>query len=228
MYKIFYVEDDEALKDHVKDYLETYNFKVSCVENFKHVTQECIASSSDLVLLDINLPYFDGYYICREIRKVSNIPIIFVSARTEDFEQIMALELGGDDYVTKPFNMQMLCTKINALIRRTYGDYIKVDPITTFNGIIIDEKHYKLKYKTFETDLSKNELKLLKAMLSKPNEILTREYLLNELWDDQVFVDYNTLTVNVTRVKAKLKEIGLTDRIKNKRGVGYVYSDSMD
>lgn len=223
MYKIYYVEDDQALQNQIKSYLESFNFHVDVVNDFKNIKSEFENLQADLVIMDINLPYFDGYYFCKSIRKISKVPIIFASARREDFEQIMAMELGADDYITKPFNLQLMISRINALLRRTYGDYAGLSDDLSVKGLVLDDKTYKLSYAGSSIELSKNEYKLMRAFLQAPNEIISRDQMLTILWDDDSFVDYNTLTVNVTRVKNKLKVLGLTDLIQNKRGVGYVF-----
>lgn len=224
MYKIFIVEDDEKLKNHIKEYLEKYDFEVYCVNNFKEIDNEFIEINPDLVLLDINLPYYDGFYFCRTFRKNSNVPIIITSARNTDTEQIMGIELGADDYIVKPFNLQILLVKIKACLRRTYGEYIDKKCISiNVNGLTLDENKFIMFLDDKEIELSKNEFKLIKKLLENKNKVVKREELLEVLWDDSSFVDDNTLTVNVTRVKNKLKEIGIIDAVKTKRGVGYVF-----
>lgn len=227
MYKIYLVEDDIRLRDHIKEYIEKFDYEVFVVSDFKEIEKEFDKINPDLVLLDINLPYYDGFYFCRAIRKKSNVPIMFISARTEDAEQIMAIELGGDDYITKPFSLQLLLTKINAFLRRVYGEYGKNDANNlSVNGLSIDEGNFKIYYESKQIELSKNEFKLLKELLMNKDHIVTREELLSVLWDDEAFVDYNTLTVNVTRVRNKLKELGINNAIKTKRGVGYVFESN--
>lgn len=224
MYKIFVIEDDEKLKNHIKEYLEKYDFEVYCVNNFKDIDKEFLEINPDLVLLDINLPYYDGFYFCRNFRKTSNVPIIITSARNTDTEQIMGIELGADDYIVKPFSLQILLVKIKACLRRTYGEYIDKKYISiNVNGLTLDENKFMMLLDNKEIELSKNEFKLIKKLLENKNEVVKREVLLEVLWDDCAFVDDNTLTVNVTRVKNKLKEIGIKDAVKTKRGVGYVF-----
>lgn len=229
MYKIYLVEDDISLRDHIKEYLEKYDYEVFIVKDYKAIEDEFDEINPDLVLLDINLPYYDGFYFCRAIRKKSKAPIIFISARTEDIEQIMAMELGGDDYIAKPFNLQLLLTKINAFLRRVYGEYGKTEEHQiAVNGLSLDERNFKIYYKNELLELSKNEFKLLKELMKNKDQIVTREDLLSILWDEEAFVDYNTLTVNVTRVRNKLKELGIQDAIKTKRGVGYVFESHFE
>lgn len=228
LYKIYLVEDDMSLRDHIKEYLEKFDYQVYIVKDYKRIDEEFDAINPDLVLLDINLPYYDGFYYCRAIRRKSKVPIMFVSATTEDIQQIMAIELGGDDYITKPFSLQLLLSKINAFLRRVYGEYggVQSDEITV-KGLTLDERSFKMVYDGQDYELSKNEFKLLKKLMEHVDQVVSREDLLTILWDEDAFVDDNTLTVNVTRVKNRLKEAGIMDVIKTKRGVGYVLESSV-
>lgn len=223
MYKIFLVEDDEKLNEHIKEYLEMYNYEVHTVKDFKNTEKEFESINPDLVLLDINLPYADGFYLCRVFRKKSNVPIIITSARIEEVEQIMGIELGADDYITKPFSLKMLLTKISAALRRI-NELSNDKRDLKINGLELNESNFRMKYNDREVELSKNEFALLKKFVENKDVILKRETLLELIWDDSEFVNDNTLTVNITRVKNKLKELGIEDVIKTKRGVGYVFA----
>lgn len=223
MYKIFLVEDDEKLNEHIKEYLEMYNYEVYTVKDFKNTEKEFESINPDLVLLDINLPYADGFYLCRVFRKKSNVPIIITSARIEEVEQIMGIELGADDYITKPFSLKMLLTKISAALRRI-NELSNDKRDLKINGLELKESNFRINYKDREIELSKNEFALLKKFVENKDVILKRETLLELIWDDSEFVNDNTLTVNITRVKNKLKELGIEDVIKTKRGVGYVFA----
>jgi len=228
LYKIYLVENDMSLRDHIKEYLEKFDYQVYIVKDYKRIDEEFDVINPDLVLLDIHLPYYDGFYYCRAIRRKSKVPIMFVSATTEDIQQIMAIELGGDDYITKPFSLQLLLSKINAFLRRVYGEYGdggQSDEVTV-KGLTLDERSFKMVYGGQVFELSKNEFKLLKMLMEHVDQVVSREDLLTILWDEDAFVDDNTLTVNVTRVKNRLKEAGLLKVIKNKRGVGYVFESS--
>ncbi|HEX3028725.1 MAG TPA: response regulator transcription factor [Clostridia bacterium] len=228
MYKILIIEDDQSLQALLKEYLEKYEYKVSTISDFKNIESQLEEINPDLILLDINLPYFDGFYLCRAMRRKSSVPIIIMSARTGEMEQIMGIELGADDYVIKPFNTDILHSKIKAALRRTYGEYSKSD-ISGFqlNKFSLDDSCFKISYNSVSSELSKNEYKLLKKLLDKKDKIVSREELLEELWDDSSFVDDNTLTVNVTRIKNKLADIGLNDVIKTKRGTGYYFDSAL-
>lgn len=215
--KIFLIEDNSQLIKYIKDYLEVYGYKVYLVNDYQNLISEIEEVSPDLILLDINLPEFDGFYFLKLIRKTHMIPVIIISARSEESEQIRGIESGADDYLTKPFSTGLLLAKISAIFRReTYsvesGAY----------GLILDEAKMKILYKELSLDLSKNEFKILNILIKNHGQIVSRENILEELWDDASFVDDNTLTVNITRVKKKLNELGLTEVIKTKRGVGYV------
>lgn len=225
MRKILIIEDDTRLCTFIKQYFEENGFAVIVTEDFININEQVEKVNPDIILLDINLPYVDGYYICREIRNNSNIPIIIISARSGDKDQMLAIDLGADDYVTKPFKMEMLSSKIKAVLRRAYGEYaIKIN--TEIEGICVDEKNFKVVFKEKEVSLSKNELKLVKKLIDNPNMVVKRSEFFEELWDESKFVDDNTLTVNITRIKNIFKELGIQDIIKTKRGVGYIFDTS--
>lgn len=220
MKKILIIEDDEKLRKYMEEYLIGYDYEVQIVENFNNVKEETLNSHADLILLDINLPKFDGFYFLKFIRNNLTIPVIIVSARSSEGEQIRGMDMGADDYVTKPFNMGILLAKINAVLRRanaSKNNIIKINDIT----LVCESMQLKVNDKVME--LSKNEYKLLKIFMSNYNKVVSREDLLEELWDDTVFVDDNTLTVNITRLKKRLEESHVKESIVTKRGVGYVF-----
>ncbi len=223
MYKVFVVEDDIKLQLAIKETLEKYDYITYLVEDFRNIEEQFDKLKPHLVLMDINLPYFDGFYFCRIFRRKSKVPIIILSARSEDASQIMGIEMGADDYITKPFNTNVFITKINAIIRGCYGEYVAANDSFSIGDLLLDENSFKALWKGSAIELSKNEFKLLKKLMENCDKVLSREQLLEELWDDSAFVDDNTLTVNVTRVKNKLCEAGIADAIKTKRGVGYLF-----
>jgi DNA-binding response OmpR family regulator len=227
MPKIMIIEDDTQLRNQMKEVFLGYGYDVYAVESFRNVEEQFVDTQPQLVLLDINLPYYDGNYYCRMFRRHTNIPIVITSARNSDMDQILSMELGADEYIVKPFNLQVLIAKVNALIRRLYGDYSEnLNPKQndiTLNGITLDNAGFKISYGKLTEDLSKNEYKLLKKFLLNANQVISREELLDEIWDESSFVDDNTLTVNVTRVKTKLSRLGIEEVIKTKRGVGYLF-----
>ncbi|WP_314588404.1 response regulator transcription factor [Paenibacillus terrigena] len=231
MYRILIVEDDDKIAAILKRNLEKYNYEVIRGLNFDQVKQEVIEHEPHLVLLDINLPHFDGYYWCRQIRTVSNVPIIFVSARTSNMDQVMAIENGGDDFITKPFDLDVVQAKIKGTLRRIYGEYAPLQAadqeseedklLLQYEGLQLDRGRNILSWQDQRTELTKNESLLLQRLLSTPGIIVSREELLELLWDDVQFVDDNTLSVNVGRVRKKLEELGITDAVDTIRGQGY-------
>jgi DNA-binding response OmpR family regulator len=223
MTRILIIEDDSKLNLLMKEFLQRYHYEVLQIRNFKEAEKEIAQAKPDLILLDINLPYLDGFYLCRMIRKKSSVPIIIVSARNSDMEQIMGLELGADDYLVKPFHMELLMTKIKAALRRAYGEYANPNPnLAGADGLVLNPNNFRMSYGGRELELSKNEFKLMKKLLENNHKIVTREDLLMELWDDQTFVEDNTLTVNITRLKDKLEELGIVRAVKTIRGTGYL------
>lgn len=229
MPKIMIIEDDTQLRNQIKDVLLGYGYEVDAIETFHNVEEQFVNIKPHLVLLDINLPHYDGNYYCRIFRKHSKIPIIITSARNSDIDQILSMELGADEYIVKPFNIQVLMAKINALIRRLYGDYSVSNNSDELeiHGITLNSQSFKVTYKDSTIELSKNEYKLLKKFLQNINRVLAREELLEEIWDESSFVDDNTLTVNVTRLKVKLANLQIQDVIKTKRGAGYLFDSSV-
>ena len=227
MYKIFIVEDDQKLQQLICEVLNKYNYEVVAAKDFKNIEEQFDSLNPDVVLLDINLPYYDGYYFCRIFRRKSKIPIIIVSAQSDESNQIMGMEMGADDYITKPFSTQVLISKINSVVRRCYGEYSARQSVVSISGLELDENCFKATYKQNSVELSKTEFRLLKKFVENTDKIISREELLEELWDDSSFVDDNTLTVNITRVKNKLSEIGINNIIKTKRGVGYLFDSTI-
>lgn len=227
MYKILVIEDDLKLNALITEHLQKYRYKVMDIQNFRNIEEELEKLKADLVLLDINLPYFDGFQLCKSFRRISKTPVIIISSRDSELEQIRGLELGADDYITKPFNFDFLIAKIQSTIRRVYGEYAnESNIIESTKGIKLDKNTFKMFYNQAEFELSKNEFKLLNILIRNENRIVTREELLEELWDDTTFVDDNTLTVNITRIRNKLKEVGVNEIISTKRGIGYVFHNS--
>jgi len=241
MYRIAIVEDDSKIAGLLKGKLEQYSYEVVVVQNFKDISGEIESIQPQLMLLDINLPYFDGYYWCRQIRKSSNMPILFISAREGEMDQVMALENGGDDYITKPVQLDLLVAKVRGHLRRAYGEYAlptgeqggRQDTVPTSsgsqqdgaslaqNGLILWLNRNELHYQALQIDLTRNELLLMEQLLRHHGEVVTRDMLLEALWDDVQFVDDNTLTVNMTRLRKKMAELGLPSSIDTIRGQGY-------
>ena len=223
MYKIFVVEDDEKIINLIKDKLERYDYTVVTVKDYTNIKGEFIDENPHLVLLDINLPNYDGFFWCREIRSISKVPIIFISARFSDMDQVMAIENGGDDYIIKPFSFDLLLAKIKGAIRRTYGEYAEniSKDILEVDGVFLYKSQSMIEWQGNKIELSKKEFGLIYILISNIDEIVSREILLEELWDDVDFVDDNTLSVNITRLRKRLEDIGIKNSIQTKRGQGY-------
>ncbi len=223
MYKIFVVEDDDKIVSLIKDRLERYDYIVISVKDYSNIKSEFIDANPHLVLLDINLPNYDGFFWCREIRSISKVPIIFISARFSDMDQVMGIENGGDDYIIKPFSFDLLLAKVKGAIRRTYGEYAEnnAKDIYEIDGVYLYKNQSIVEWKDKRMELSKKEFALLYILISNLNDIVSRETLLEELWDDMNFVDDNTLSVNIARLRKRLEDIGICHAIQTKRGQGY-------
>ncbi len=217
------VEDDPKIAEHLKTHIEKYSYDVTCVIDFEHVTNTFNDIKPDLVLLDINLPSFDGYYWCRQIRKESVCPVIFISARIGEMDQVMALENGGDDYITKPFSSEIVMAKIRSQLRRAYGEYATrhEDRVLENAGLTFFPERMELIFGKKTISLSKKEADIIESLMERYPRVAGREDLLEKLWDDQSYVDENTLNVNITRVRKKFQEIGLQDAVETVRGAGY-------
>ncbi|HOB91137.1 MAG TPA: response regulator transcription factor [Bacillota bacterium] len=222
-YRIMIVEDDQKIAKILAQELERYGMVALIVEDFTRVKEAFCSSQPDLVLLDINLPKFDGYYWCRQIRTLSKVPIIFVSARDQDVDQVRALESGGDDYISKPFNLELAIAKINSLLRRTYGKHAVSKPldVLAIGDVVINRADSSASRGDVRVELTAKELELLWILAQRNGTIVSREELLDVLWDDEEFVDDNTLTVNVSRLRRRLDELGLGQAIETRRGQGY-------
>lgn len=225
MYKILLIEDDVKIAGILVNYIKRYGYEVFEVKQLDKVFAEFQEIRPDLVLLDINLPYYDGFHWCRLIRTVSKVPIIFISARTDEMNQVMAIEYGGDDYLTKPFHLEVVLAKIKSVLRRVYGEYAEISSfqqqVKEMDGLTLYTEKAMIEYQHNQVTLTQNELKLLSCLLRQYDTIVSREDLLEALWNDDSFVDDNTLTVNVTRVRRKLEDIGVTHAITTSRGKGY-------
>ncbi|MGD6781444.1 response regulator transcription factor [Sutcliffiella horikoshii] len=225
MHKIMLIEDDRQLSELVGNHLERYGYKIHFPKDFQYIIESFTEVQPDLILLDINLPYYDGYFLCRSIRQQSTVPIIIISARSTEMDQIMAMELGADDYITKPFTFELLHTKVKATIRRVYGEYAsRVTGEISTEGLKLDSQTLVVQFEGNREELSKNEYILLKKLIEQHNTYIPRETLIEAVWDSLNFVDDNTLTVNMTRIKQKLSSLGLRNVITSKRGVGYMLS----
>ncbi|WP_314049773.1 response regulator transcription factor [Peptostreptococcus stomatis] len=220
-FKICIIEDDSDLAGLVKEYLERYDFEVSICEDFKNIDKFVDGHVPDLILLDINIPYFDGFYWCNEIRKITRVPIIFTSARTEDYDQVRAIMSGGDDYITKPFSYDLLLAKVNSQLRRAYGEYANKETGSTCGDCSFNKLRFTLKCKNKQIDLPKNEAILIGILFDSYPNVVSREKILSEIWDSEMFVEENTLNVTISRVRKKLKELESDLKVITVRGMGY-------
>jgi len=222
-YRVMIVEDDDKLASILAAELERFGYDVVQAADFGKVREEFAAHRPDLVLLDINLPRYDGFYWCRQIRQMSRVPIIFISARDSAFDQVRALENGGDDFITKPFDLELCMAKIQSVIRRAYGEYalgLETDVIWA-GGLWLRKSDNRASFQGKEVELSPKEARLLEHLMRRHGHVVSREELLEALWDDVDFVDDNTLNVNVARLRRRLGELGLEDAVETKRGQGY-------
>lgn len=220
MHKILLVEDDEVIRQQVKKMLEQWGYEVVLVEDFMEVLSFFVKVEPHLVLMDIGLPLFNGYHWCQEIRKVSKVPIMFLSSRDQAMDIVMAINMGGDDFVTKPFDQNVLLAKIQGLLRRSY-EFGKDQSLLEYMGVILNLKAMDLVYQGEVVSLTKNEFQILQVLFERSGNIVSREDLMKELWNSDFFIDDNTLSVNVARLRKKLEAVGLKDFIETKKGVGY-------
>lgn len=216
------VEDDHTIRDLLGDMLEKWNFEVIKLEEFDHVLEAFLNEKPHLLLLDINLPFFNGFHWCNKIREVSQVPIIFISSRNTAMDMVMAMNMGGDDFIQKPFDTDVLLAKINALLRRSYS-YTDTEPnVLEHEGIILNLKDWKLLYGDKNVELTKTEFLILKLLLQNKGSVVNRKKIMRSLWKDENFVDDNTLTVNIARLRKKIDELGKKNFITTKKGEGYI------
>ena len=221
MYKVMIVEDDEIISNSIAGYLNKWQYTTHEVSNFQNVITEFVEEKPDIVLMDINLPYFDGYYFCEEIRKISKVPIIFISSASDDMNIVMAMNIGADDFIEKPFKLVVLKAKIEALLRRVYN-FNSSNSLIVYKEVIFDINKDEIKYKDNVATLTKNESKILTILLENREKIVSREDIIAALWQSDNFIDENTLSVNVNRLRSKLKDIGIADFIITKKGKVYM------
>ena len=221
MYKIFIAEDDAVISEKIAAHLRTWNYEAVCVQDFSSVLTEFASFSPHLVLLDISLPFFDGYHWCSEIRKISKAPIIFISSASDNMNIIMAMNMGGDDFIAKPFDLNVLTSKVQALLRRTH-EFGAQTELTEHRGAILNMSSLTLTYNGTSADLTKNENKILLTLLENKGKAVSRDTLMIALWQTDNYVDENTLSVNIARLRQKLDKLGLDGFIETKKGLGYI------
>ena len=221
MSKILIVEDDKKLRQELVTFLNKNGFEARGLENFENTIQDILEENADLILLDINLPYTDGEFVCKEVRKVSNVPIIMVTSRDNEIDELMSLNYGADQYVTKPYNIQILLAKINGLLKRNQNAGRNPEKIDC-NGFVLNIAERVIEKDNQKMDLTKNEYTILYYLSIHKNEVVSRDEIMDYLWESEEFIDDNTLNVNIKRLRTKLEELGLHDRIETKRGQGYI------
>lgn len=220
MFKIFVVDDSKIISEKLKQWLEKWGFEAILVDDFEKVIDIFKCENPDLVVMDIALPYYDGYFWTRKIRDLSNVPIIFLSSKEDTMNKIMAMEMGADDFVSKPFEMDLLLAKIKALLRRTYDYKDNLDRLE-HRGLVLDLKSMTVAFSNKSIDLSKNEFKILETLMVNKGKVVSRERLMTSLWSTDIYIDDNTLTVNISRLRKSLAGLGVDDFIKTKQGLGY-------
>ncbi len=221
MYKVFIIEDDLTIAKTLKNHIESWGYQADYARDFTNILSEFISYDPQLILLDISLPFFNGFHWCGEIRKLSKVPIIFISSASDNMNIVMAITQGGDDFIAKPFDLNVLTVKIQALLRRTYEFSSQVN-LLEHKGAILNISYGTLTYMDKKIELTKNELRILHILFENKGRAISRDKIMTKLWETDNYVDDNTLTVNVTRLRKKLQDIGLTDFISTKKGIGYM------
>ncbi len=221
MSKILIVEDDQKLRNELEIFLRNNGYQVQSLKKFDDTIQDILEQNPDLILLDINLPNADGQYICKEIRKQSNMPIIIITSRDNEIDELLSINYGADHYITKPFNLQILLAKITSLLRRS-NKMINQQEKIDCKEFVLDTSKYTIEKDKKEIELTKNEFKILKYLVQNREKIVAREEIMESLWDNESFIDDNTLTVNITRLRNKLEELNLKELLETKRGQGYI------
>lgn len=221
MYKILIVEDDETIARLLAEHLEKWGYQVCCADDFKQVTKCFETYAPHLVIMDIGLPFYNGFYWCTEIRKTSSVPILFLSSMSDNMNIVMAIQMGGDDFVEKPFDLNVITAKIQALLRRAYAFQGSVN-IMEYKGVLLNLGDASVTFQDRRMELTKNDYKILQILMERAGTIVEREAIMKRLWESDEFIDDNTLTVNMTRLRKKLEDLGVRDFIRTKKGIGYM------
>lgn len=221
MYRLLIIEDDQGIAEAIKKQAETWQLQVCIISNFRNIMSEFAEFDPHIILLDITLPFFNGYHWCNEIRKVSKVPIIFISSSTDNMNIVMAMNMGADDFIAKPFDQNVLMAKIQAMLRRTY-EFSNIVPILEHRGALLNTADNTLIYQNEKISLSKNEFRILTILMENKGKVVSREKLIEYLWESESFIDENTLSVNVNRLRKRLDSAGLDNFITTKFGVGYI------
>ena len=221
MYKILIIEDDEIIVQIVKRHLESWGYEDFQIEDFTHVIQEFVQKDPQLVLLDLKLPFFNGFHWCEEIRKISQVPVMFLSSAADNMNMVMAMSRGADDFIAKPFDLDVLTAKVQAVLRRTYA-FGQNNSLLERSGVVLNPGNGTISVDGKLADLTKNELKILQILFEHQGHVVSRESIMTKLWESDSFVDDNTLTVNITRIRRKLEGLGVENFIITKKGLGYM------
>ncbi len=221
MYRIYIIEDDNIIAGKIKEHMTNWGFEARCASDFRNIMGEFAEYDPHMVLLDISLPFFNGYHWCEEIRRVSKVPVIFLSSAADNMNIIMAMSMGGDDFIAKPFDMNVLVAKVQAVLRRTY-DFGGQTQVIEHRGALLNMSDASLVYNGEPVELTRNDYKILLTLMENRGSIVSRETLMEKLWETDCFVDENTLTVNIARLRKKLDSAGLTGFITTKKGIGYI------
>ena len=221
MHKILIIEDDEIIAKSIEKEISNWGFTAKRITDFQDIIPQFVEFDPQLVLLDITLPFFNGYHWCTEIRKLSKVPIVFISSASDNMNIVMAMNMGGDDFIAKPFDLHVLIAKIQAILRRTY-DFSTQSNLLEHNGAILNINNNSISYKGEKVELTKNEYKILQTLLENKGKTVSRDNLMIKLWETDNYVEENTLNVNITRLRRKLEAIGLKNFIKTKKGLGYI------
>ncbi|NFV11697.1 response regulator transcription factor [Clostridium sp. FAM 1755] len=221
MKKILIIEDDEVIREELQSFLKKYGYEVNAPVEFSNIIEYVKKENAHLILLDINLPEFDGYYICREIRKTSDVPIIIVTSRDSEVDELISMNLGADDFVTKPYNTEILLARITNVLKRVYGN-LKNNNLLNYKDFNLNLSNATVVYEEKSLELTKNEVKILSYLINNRGNIVKRDSLMEYLWKSDYFVDDSTLNVNINRLRKKLQEIGIENPIETRRGLGYI------
>lgn len=217
--KIYIVEDDTSIRAELTTLLQKYGYHCESSTDFEHITSSIFKAESDLILLDINLPFQDGFTVCREIRKHTDTPIIVLTSRNTDFDELLSLNIGADDFISKPYNAQVLLARIQKVLKRTYE--MQTNSVLTHKGLTLNLLKATMSHDEMEIELTKNELGILRLLILNKGNVIPRDAIIDELWQSEEFIDENTLNVNIVRLRKKLSQLGLSDYLETKRGLGY-------
>lgn len=221
MYRILIVEDDSTISEQIGKFLGKWGHETACVTDFENILPQFVAFDPHLVLLDIGLPFYNGYYWCGEIRKISQVPVVFISSAADNMNIVMAMNMGGDEFIEKPFDLNVVTAKIQAVLRRAYS-FQGSGNILEHQGLILNLNDASVMYREQKLTLTKNEFRILQILLESSGKIVSRDTIITGLWESDEFIDDNTLTVNISRLRKKLEDLGLGDCIKTKKGIGYI------